>query len=198
MLFLCPLLLLALLFLAGTVQVTMLTLKKVALQARADVCAVELSVGRKELFTSLAGTNRWLRLTAKGIAIARGAIIFGGPAGALLGSMGERAMLLANQGAFLAQEAKLSLAVVKELGRAKCPANNFSRDTLLCIATPPLLTAFQRERTFYPDVKGGLTLRGGEEELSRVRCQGWSAKTVISLEGDPDLTRRDFAETYVQ
>jgi hypothetical protein len=196
--FLCPLLLVALIALIGSVQVINLTLKKVALQSRLDICAVELAVTRKELFASITSSNRWLRITAKGIAIARGAMIFGGPAAALLGSMGERALLLANKGAFLAQGAKLAFATAKEMSRLKCKATSFSNEAAFCAASPTLLTAFEREETVFPDVKGGLVLKSGTQKLSTILCQGWRARTEISLEGDDSLTEKNFAENYLQ
>lgn len=198
LLFLCPLLLLALLFLAGTVEIISRTQRKVALQSRLDICAVELAVGRKKLFEHLASTNDWLRITGTGIAMARGAMILGGPAGVLFGKMGEQALLLANRATALEQDLQIHATRAKELLRVRCRATNFSRESAFCVATPSLVSALRRNATLFFDVKGAMEFRSVKTELTKVNCRTLSLRTEIRLTGDPTLTKGEFREAYTQ
>ncbi|MGE3262784.1 MAG: hypothetical protein AB7K68_13470 [Bacteriovoracia bacterium] len=198
LLFLCPLLLLALLFLVGTVEVISRTQRKVALQSRLDICAVELSVDRKKLFEHLASTNDWLRITGTGIAMARGAMILGGPAGVLFGKMGEQALLLANRATALEQDLRIHATRAKELMRVHCRATNFSRESAFCAATPSLVSALRRNATLFFDVKGAVEFRSMKTELTKVRCHTLSLRTEIRLTGDPTLTKGEVREAYSQ
>ncbi|MGZ3696065.1 MAG: hypothetical protein ACXWQO_18585 [Bdellovibrionota bacterium] len=193
-LFLCPLLLLALLFLVGSLKVIRHTLQEVALQSRLDVCAVDLAVGRKKLMESLVSTNRWVELTADGVAVARGVMLILPP----LGAMGEEALLAANKLAALEQDAEIAWATAKEIKRLKCAANSFSNQNAFCVATPPLPTAFKRREKLFEDVSGGFELKNPKSELSRIRCMALSRRTELSLTGDPALKQRKFNEKYIR
>lgn len=196
--FLCPLLLVGLLFLAGSVEVIRRSQAKVALQSRLDVCAVELAVGRQKLFRSLTSTNRWMRITATGIAMARGAMLLTGPVGAMLSGMGMRAMMLLNRALALEQQIEIAAATGKEALRLICRSNQFSREMASCWASPPLLSHLIREKTLFPDVNGPIVFRKSGRDLSLVRCMALSARTEIRIEGDPTLTKKGWEESYAQ
>lgn len=199
LLFLCPLLLLAFLFLAGSIRLISQTQERVATQSRLDACAVEIAVGREQLFQRLAETNRWIGLTGKGIAIARGLMVLAGPAGALAGRIGEQGLLLANQGAYLEQELEIHAMTAKELGRIHCKEDRFSRVRALCQASPLLEAAFKRDQPLMPDVKGEVHLQATEPEVSKVRCYSvqWPPlKTVLVVKGDPGLKEKEFTDVY--
>ena len=199
LLFLCPLLLLAFLFLAGSIKLMEQTQERVATQSRLDACAVEIAVGRKQLFGRLAKTNRWISLTGKGIAVARGLMVLAGPAGALAGRLGEQGLLVANRAAFLEQELEIHAMAARELGRINCKADRFSKVRALCQASPFLEGAFRREQPLMPDVKGVVHLKSMEPEVTKVRCYSlqWPPlKTVLLVKGDPALEQKEFTDAY--
>jgi hypothetical protein len=195
LLFLLPCLLLAFALLAGTIKVVNASQQRIAMQSRLDICAVRLLEIRRSAAKEFVRTNSILRSTALAIAMARGAILLGGPAGALLGKAGEAALLRLNQATAQWQEARVWFFQARELSLHRCSPTPFSRKEALCQVSPSLKEGLKRSPSLFPDVRGPLQFLKGP--LARVRCQSFTLlRTTLVLEGDPSLTTGNFADHY--
>jgi len=197
--FLLPLLLLLALILAGTLKVAWSSQNAISLQSRLDVCAVKLTVARKTTLSHLVKSNRALSATVVGIYIARGVRVLG-HVGAILGGASEMALLKVNRGLAALQDAELALAGALEMRNLSCKHSRFSREAAACIPSPALLQALEREKTFFPDVKGALRHRKRENTLARFRCfaLGKTLKATIELRGDSELKSNGLHDAYVE
>lgn len=196
LLLLLPTLLLALAFLAGTVKVIQFSQQRIAMQSRLDLCALRLVQARRELAVSLVAQNRVIRTTALGIAMARGLSILGGPAGKLLGTLGEAGLLRANQAAAAWQEAKVAHLQAKELLLLRCAPTPYSQKLAACWAQPSIRQALRRAPALFPDVKGAMEFVAAP--LGRARCEGGKLSTKMRLEGDQKLIHANFTDAYEQ
>ncbi len=194
--FLLPILLLLLLFFAGSVSVALRAQARIALQSRLDICAVKLALGRKRALENLASTNLALRSSVTAIYVARGLLVAGGPVGAA-GAGGQSALLRVNQTLALAQNLLLTKLAAAEAQSWICRATKYSHEKAGCLLSPPALTAFRREKTLFPDVRGALVHRREGPLLASVRCAGGKGLvTEIALRGDAHLVRARFEENY--
>jgi hypothetical protein len=165
------------------------------MQSRLDICAVRLLEARRSAAKEFVRTNTLLRSTALAIAMARGAILLGGPAGALLGKAGEAALLHLNQAMAKWQEARVWFFQARELSLHRCSPTPFSRKEAFCQVSPSLKEGLKRSPALFPDVKGPLQFL--KNPIARVRCQSFALlRTTLVLEGDPTLSTGKFADQY--
>jgi hypothetical protein len=189
-----PTLVLALLFLLGTARLVQLSQQRVAMQSRLDTCALALVQERRKLARRLSEGNRILELTAAAVAMSRGLRILAGPAGQLLGALGERGLVTLNRSTALLQEQQLALAGAKEAWLAVCRRSPYSRSPAFCRVSPSLSTALRRKPAMFPDLKGPLVAL--QLPLARAHCWGAGGlETRIRLEGNSRLgTQGDYYE----
>lgn len=185
---------LALTFLLGTVKVVQLSQRRIAMQSRLDVCALQLIDVRRQLAVGLVRTNQVIRLTALAVSMSRGLKILTGPAGALVGTMGEAALVQTNRAAASAQEGLRLLGATREVAGALCAPSPFSKEAAFCTLSPPLPSALVRQKAPFPDLAGPLVFR--DRWLARVTCRGGRGVTKMKLAGDPGLRSKDFPDFY--
>jgi hypothetical protein len=194
--FLIPLLLLFLLFLAGSLKVAWRTQEKMALQSRLDVCALRMALERKSTLNSLVNWNLGIQATAWGIYAARGVKVLG-PVGAAVGGASEIVLLRTNAALAAAQEAQLRAAGMKELYRLRCEGGTFSSEPAFCTPSPSLHKALKRQSALFPDVKGTLSHESRNGSLATFRCRsGGSDKATVELSGDGRLLKKGFRDAW--
>jgi hypothetical protein len=163
------------------------------MQSRLDVCAVTLLRQREKLLREIGKGNRVIETTAAAIAMLRGFRLLSGPVGQMAGSVGEAALLRANQGMARWQESRRLFVSAKEKTGTVCPFTPFSRELALCRLKPELGALLRRERSPMPDVAGPLLPTAAL--AGRVECRGGrNVLTRIRLIGDKSL--QNFTETY--
>lgn len=195
---LAPVVLLMVMFLLGSLKLAALSQEKAALQSRLDLCAVRLAATRERLFQRLARTNQALKVTVLGIYAARAARL-GGPIAAAAGAAGELALLRANHALALLQSGYMTAASATETRDLSCRASPYSEGPAFCQASPSLLSALERERTLYHDVRGHLVHRRKGRLLAEIRCRGAKGlSTALQVRGDPELAAGGFHDIYVR
>ena len=192
--FLCLLLTLAFLTLAGTVLVVRLSQEKVALQSRLDICTLRITLARKAFLEQIGRTNQMITVTKYGIYAARGAMVLTGPVGAVVAGTSEKILLQTNKALATAQDLHAKLTSAKELAGSYCPASPFSKSLVLCTLEPNLAKSLFRASTLFPDVKGELQMKGSS--LGRFRCAGKGLRTAMILKGNQELNGTQIKDEY--
>jgi hypothetical protein len=184
------------LFLAS-LEVAWSAQRRVALQSRLDVCAVKLALARERLLERLTETNAPLEATVLGIYAARA--VSAVPIVGAISAADAQALVVANQLLAAGQDAIVLAGAAREAAGLVCQPDAYSREPAWCLVTPPPPGAFARRTTLFPDVKGTLAHRSGEEAVAKVRCRGGRGagmETELAVRGDAGLREKGFRDVY--
>ncbi len=178
--FLAPLVLLLTAFFLGSLRAAESAQARVALQSRLDVCAVRLAVARERLLKQISRTNTALEVNIAAIYAGRAAMaIPGAGAGA---AAAVQALLAVNASLAASQTGLLALAQAREVSAIRCAPDSYSVELAGCFANPPVASAFERNATLFPDVKGTLAFRdAGSGDLAKIRCASRGLVTTLAV-----------------
>jgi len=176
-----PFLLLSVALLVGAAQVSLISHRRIAMQSRLDICASQILEKRSQMLNRMKQPNRILSLTENAVLMARSLKTLGGPAGALLGTMGEAALVQLNQKTALWQDAQVRLHELNEIRAKNCSSTPHSSGWAFCIIEPSLSSLLERKRSIFPDIKSTLNIRATFSHRGRFRCIGGKLNTTLKL-----------------
>lgn len=177
-----PFLLITLLLILGAAKITLASHRRIAMQSRLDICTSRLLEHRKLTLKRLEDPNRILTLTENGVLMARSMKAFTGPAGALLSTLGERALVQLNQKTALWQDVLVKQLHLRERTLGKiCGPTPYSNGLAYCEIQPSLPQLLYRKNSYFPDIKSTLKIRLNWNHRGTFQCIGLRLVSSLRL-----------------